>query len=223
MKKTIMKIGTRQVTIFSGKDMNSSTIVYMHMSQEDVEQLVLELGDVNVVMVAIDGVDWNRELTPWPAKRAFKGGNDFTGGADLYLKELTETLVPTVEERIGLTPFGRVLAGYSLAGLFALYAIYQTSIFNRIVSISGSLWYDGFLEFMMTNQPTKIPERVYFSIGDREKINRNKRFDVVEEHTIQATKQMQRLGSDTLFELNPGNHFDEAILRIARGLRWICD
>lgn len=218
-----MQIGTRQVSIFSGNNTDSDTIVYMHTSLNDGEQLASELEDVNAVIVTIDGVDWNRELTPWPAKRAFKGGKDFAGGADLYLKELTETLIPMIEERIGLAPSSRFLAGYSLAGLFSIYAIYKTNIFNRIGSISGSLWYDGFLEFMETNHPLLIPERVYFSIGDREKINRNQRFSVVEERTIQTKQQLQRLGSDTLFELNPGNHFDEAILRMAKGLRWICD
>lgn len=221
MKKQIMEIGKRRVSIFSGDATLSGAIVYLHIAADDLEQLVLEMADVNVVLVAIEGVDWNRELSPWPEKRAFKGGADFGGGADIYLPELTTIIVPEVEAEIGFTPSSRVLAGYSLAGMFALYAMYRTTIFNRIGSISGSLWYDGFLEFMTENQPLQIPERLYFSLGDREKINRNHRFSVVEEHTILAEKHMHSLGSATLLELNPGNHFDDATLRIARGLRWI--
>jgi len=221
MKKRIMKIGKRQVSIFSKDDLLNGTIVYIHMNSDDMEKLVMELNDVNAVLVAIDGVDWNDELSPWPGKKAFRSGEAFAGGADAYLKELTEIIVTTVEGSIGFTPSCRILGGYSLAGLFALYAMYRTAIFNEEVSISGSLWYDGFREFMMKNQPLKIPDRAYFSLGNREKITRNQRLGLVEDRTIQAEKQLRRLGSDTLFELTPGNHFDDVIDRLARDLRWI--
>ena len=221
MNKQIREIGERRITIFSEDDASSGAIIYIHMASADMEQLVKKLDGVAAVLVAIDQVDWNRELSPWPAKRAFRGGEDFGGGADAYLKELTETIVPAVEADLRFTPSGRILAGYSLAGLFALYAIYRTDLFTRIGSISSSLWYDGFIEFMLTNQPLVIPERAYFSLGDREKITRNQRLGVVEEHTIQAEQQLRKLGSETIFELNPGNHFDDAQGRIAKGLKWL--
>ncbi|MBK5244984.1 MAG: alpha/beta hydrolase [Eubacteriaceae bacterium] len=216
-----MEIGNRRISIFSDIDFEKGPIVYMHMNSEDMEQLAVELADMNTVLVAIDGVDWNRDLSPWAAKRAFRGGEDFTGGADAYLKELTELIIPTVEDSIDFMPSTRILAGYSLAGLFALYAMYNTAIFNRIGSISGSLWYDEFLEFMMANQPMQNPDRVYFSLGDREKINRNQRFAVVEELTHKAQNHMQSLGSDTVFDFTPGNHFEDTMYRIAKGLRWL--
>lgn len=221
MNKQIMEIGKRRITIFSEADVSGGAIIYTHMASADMAQLIEKLDCVVAVLVAIDQVDWNHELSPWPGKRAFKGGEDFGGGADAYLTELTETIVPTVEAALGFTPSYRVLAGYSLAGLFALYAIYRTDIFARIGSISGSLWYDGFWEFILTNQPLLVPERVYFSLGDREKIARNQRLGVVEEHTIQAEQQLRSLGAETIFELNPGNHFEDAIGRIARGLKWL--
>jgi len=221
MQKRILEIGKRRVSVFSDAVLKNSAIVYMHMTSDDMEQLVMEIDDVNTVLVAIDGVDWNRDLSPWPGKRAFRGSEDFTGGADAYLKELTEIIVPAVEESLGFTPSCRVLAGYSLAGLFALYAMYRTTIFSRIGSISGSLWYDGILEFMTANQPMQIPDRVYFSLGDREKINRNQRFAVVEEHTIKAEKHIQSQGSETQFDLTPGNHFEDTLYRIAKGLQWL--
>ena len=85
MKKQIMEIGKRRVSIFSGDDVPSGAIVYTHMAADDMEQLVKEIDDVNAVLVAIEGVDWNRELSPWPGKRALKGEEDFGGGADIYL------------------------------------------------------------------------------------------------------------------------------------------
>ncbi|MBI4857316.1 MAG: alpha/beta hydrolase [Acetobacterium woodii] len=221
MTKQIIEIGKRRITIFSDDDVSNGAILYLHMASADMEQLAKKLDGVAAVLVAIDQVDWNRELSPWPAKRAFRGGEDFGGGADAYLKELTETIVPAVEADLGFAPSCRILAGYSLAGLFALYALYRTDFFTRVGSISGSLWYDGFWEFMLANQPLVIPERVYFSLGDREKITRNQRLGVVEEHTIQAEQQLRRLGAETIFELNPGNHFDDAPGRLAKGLKWL--
>ncbi|KNZ40321.1 alpha/beta hydrolase [Acetobacterium bakii] len=221
MKKQTMEIGKRRVSIFLDDDLKDQTIVYLHINAEDMERLFQKLDDVNAVLVAIDGVDWNRELSPWARPRAFRGGEDFAGGADNYLKELTETIIPAVEERLGFTPSRRILAGYSLAGLFALYAIYQADLFSSIGSVSGSLWYDGFREFMKKNQPKRIPDRVYFSLGDREKITRNQRLGAVEENTIQAEKQLRSLGAETIFELNPGNHFEDALGRIAKGLVWL--
>ena len=37
------------------------------------------------------------------------------------------------------------IAGYSLAGLFALYALYKTDAFTRVASMSGSLWFPGIM------------------------------------------------------------------------------
>lgn len=221
MNQQLIKIGQRQMTIFSADASSSGPIIYIHMNAADAAQLVSKLAGGAAVLVAIDQVDWNHDLSPWPAKRAFRGSEDFGGGADSYLSELTKTIVPTVEASLPFTPSIRVLAGYSLAGLFALYAIYRTDLFNRIGSISGSLWYDGFLEFMQKNQPLRIPERVYFSLGDREKIARNSRLAVVEDHTIQAEQHLRKLGAATIFEENPGNHFEDALGRLAKGLQWL--
>ena len=169
----------------------------------------------------MDGVDWNDDLSPWPAPKAFRDGNDFAGGADAYLKELTEKIVPAVEAKLGFTPHSRAIAGYSLAGLFALYALYRTDIFSRAASMSGSLWYDGFLDFMEQSSPMRLPEEVYFSLGDRESRIKNRRLASVEECTVKAYHLMQSLGTNTLFEWNTGNHYVNAPERIAKGLRWI--
>ena len=221
MNKQIIKIGKRLIAIFSDDAASSGTIIYIHMATDEAAELAIKLAGVDAVLVAIDQVDWNRELSPWPAPRAFKGGADFGGGADAYLAELTDTIVPAVEASLGLTPACRVLVGYSLAGLFALYAIYRTDLFTRVGSISGSLWYDGFGDFILKNQPLQIPERAYFSLGDKEKITRNSRLGVVEDQTIAAEQQLCSLGAKTIFELNPGNHFDDAQGRLARGLQWL--
>ncbi len=60
---------------------------------------------------------------------------------------LTQRIVPLTENHLGYAPEFRGIAGYSLAGLFALWAVYQTGLFDRAASVSGSLWFDGFLTF----------------------------------------------------------------------------
>ena len=172
-------------------------------------------------LAAIGGVDWNKELSPWPAPKAFRGGEDFGGGGPDYLREVIEELIPAVEHRLPAAPTCRVAAGYSLAGLWALYAGYQSRAFARIVCASASLWYDGFLEFLRTRRPEVLPERVYFSVGDKEKITKNQRLATVEDDTRAAADFLASQGVTTTFELNPGGHFVDAETRLARGIEWV--
>ncbi len=221
MDKIIRKAGKRKVLIYTQDDCTGYPVVYLHASAEAVEGVASLLSDIKVILAAVDDVDWECDLSPWPATRAFRGGTDFMGGADAYLAELTEQIVPAVEGTIGFTPCCRGIAGYSMAGLFAVYALYRTDIFSRAASVSGSLWYDGFLDFMNENRPVRLPETVYFSLGDREEVTKNRRLATVQNCTAAAEKRMRDLGVKAVFEINEGNHFADVSERIAKGLRWI--
>lgn len=76
--------------------------------------------------------------------------------------------MPKAEKELPQAPEWRGIAGYSLAGLFALYAIYQTDVFTRVGCISGSLWFPGFLEYVFTHESKRRPGCLYFSLGDKE-------------------------------------------------------
>lgn len=223
MEKSILPVGNRSVAIFTPAGCASAPVVYSHSSADTAGSIAGLLDGLNVVFVAVDKVNWDRELSPWPAPKAFRGGDDFAGGADNYLQELTGSIVPAVEGALGFLPPYRVIEGYSLAGLFALYALYRTDIFSRAASVSGSMWYDGFLDFMRENRPLRLPERIYFSLGDHEKVTKNQRLATVEDYTAEAEKIMQSYSNSvkTVFELNPGNHFVDVSERVAKGLRWI--
>jgi len=221
MNKHTLTAGGRSVLIYTPSIYDNCPIIYTHLTAEDAEAVIALLGDIYAVIVAIDGVDWNGDLSPWPSPKAFKGGEKFAGGGDAYLRELTESIVPAVEANVGFSPCYRVIAGYSMAGLFAIYALHRTDIFNRVASMSGSLWYDGLIEFMKKNQPLKLPERVYFSLGDCESKVRNQRLAKVEECTLEAEKLFQSFGVETVFEMNAGNHFMDIPERFAKGLSWI--
>ena len=57
--------------------------------------------------------------------------------------------------------------GYSLGGLFSLWALTQAEQFGAGASISGSLWYPEFLKYL-ENCSAPQDKIVYLSLGDRE-------------------------------------------------------
>lgn len=70
-------------------------------------------------------------MTPWYMGPISKHDTPCTGGADDYLKLLLDEIMPEAEALLPGAPAWQGLAGYSLAGLFALYALYQTDVFAR--------------------------------------------------------------------------------------------
>jgi len=215
-----LTFGKSTVSLFSSSNDVGCPVVYTHLPAPDAEAVAALLDDTEVVLVSIDGADWHADLSPWPAPKAFPRQPDFAGGADAYLKELT-AMVPAIEAQAGLSPTSRSIVGYSLAGLFALYAGWRTDLFDRVASVSGSLWYDGLLEALRASAPLRLPERAYFSLGDREALTKNPRLAAVEECTVAAQRLLRDLGVPTVLELNPGNHFQDVAERMAKGIRWI--
>ncbi|MBE6710047.1 MAG: alpha/beta hydrolase [Ruminococcaceae bacterium] len=174
----------------------------------------------HAAVVSVEVPDWNRDLSPWKAERVFRKRDDFAGGAKEFLHKLLE-IVPEAEKMLGFVPEFRGIAGYSLAGLFAVWTLYRTDVFSRAASMSGSLWFDGFAEFMEEHRPVNAPEKVYLSVGEREKQTKNVRMAQVEACTVRTAEILRGYGTDVRFDLNPGGHFDEVPGRIGRGLRWI--
>jgi len=193
-------------------------VVYLLNDSSEVSALP------HAAVVSVEVPDWNRDLSPWKAERVFRKGDDFAGGAEDFLHKLLE-IVPEAEKTLGFVPEFRGIAGYSLAGLFAVWTLYRTDVFGRAASMSGSLWFDGFAEFMEEHRPVSISgnalEKVYLSVGEREKQTKNVRMAQVEACTVRAAEIFRQYGTDVRFELNPGGHFDEVPGRIERGLRWI--
>ena len=92
-------------------------------------------------LLAVSGIDWNEELSPWECTAVFRGEPPFSGGADTYLRELLDGILPEALRLLPFSPSYVCIAGYSLAGLFSLYALYRTDRFSRAASCSGSLWW----------------------------------------------------------------------------------
>lgn len=187
--------------------------VYVHMDREEA----LALADERWTVVALDGVDWNAGLTPWPAPAIFRGQPDFAGRAGEHLAVLTERVLPMVET--ALEPRRRLLAGYSLAGMLAVYAALTTDCFAEVASVSGSLWYPGFVDFV--EKHSAAPLSAYFSVGDREKLGRNRVFHSIEDCTERVCTALSVRGTRTVFERNPGGHFDDPVGRMRKAFVWL--
>lgn len=172
-------------------------------------------------LVAISNLNWNHDMSPWDSPPAFKNADPCTGGADDYLRILTEEIIPAAENEISAVPRWRGIAGYSLAGLFALYAMYKTDKFSRVGSMSGSLWFPGIKEYITSHELTRRPDCIYFSLGDRESRTRNPILKNVQQNTEAIHAFYHAKGIDTVFRLNAGNHYDHAAERTAKGICWL--
>lgn len=168
-------------------------------------------------VLEVTGADWFRDFSPWPSPRLSPGDADFGGGARAYLDALTRFLVQA-EKREGLAPASRFAAGYSLAGLFALYALTQSDFFSGAASVSGSLWYDGWTEFLQAAPLPCTPAFVYLSLGRREADTRRARICRIAECTENTARLLAQRGIPVQFEWNPGGHFNEPDARLARAV-----
>ena len=94
-------------------------------------------------------------------------------------------------------------------------------MFSRAASVSGSMWFPGFSEYAEKNGLCRKPDKVYFSLGDKEAHTRNSLLSTVEDKTREIYGYYKNKGIDTVFEMNPGNHFKDADMRLAKGIAWI--
>ena len=166
--------------------------------------------------VVISGVNWEEDLTPWKAP-GLKGG-EFGGKARYFLDMLKADLFFNLEASMRIVKPKRSIVGVSLSGLFAVWASLSMPLFSAVGSVSGSLWYDGFLEWMKEHKDTATG-RYYFSLGEKEKDGKNKRLASVEEATLEAVDLLKSVGKEVTFEYNEGNHFGPLIERIEKAIK----
>ena len=107
-----------------------------------------------------------------------------------------------------------------MAGLYALYAPYITDIFSKSVCASGSVWYEGFVEFTEKNDFIRCPDSIYLSLGDMESRTKNPVLSQTEGCMDRLYHSYSQLGIPMIFEMNKGNHYKNAVLRLAKGIAW---
>ena len=214
---------SKTISIFPSLETNAPIIYLNTFSNEDqkVYEATQAAGCKPFTLVAISDLDWNHDMVPWDSPPAFKNAAPCTGGADDYLQLLTEKIIPTAEKEITGVPRWRGIAGYSLAGLFALYTTYRTDLFSHVGSISGPLWFPGIKEYIFSHEPKRRPDCIYFSLGDKESKTRNQILRSVQQNTEEIQPFYQAQGINTTFQLNPGNHYNHAAERTAAGFCWL--
>lgn len=190
---------------------------------EGLERMSVKYG---VSMVVIDGVNWNDDLTPWPAEGVFKKAKPFKGQAASFLDRLTKVMIPEIEKEMEVEATERTILGVSLSGLFAVWAAFNTDAFTNVISISGSLWYDGFVDWMNENTLSPQVQKVCMLLGEKEKSAKDRRMATVEERTEAAARIMEaKTNAGVCFELVEGTHFSPVMPRLERAfdLIWKSD
>ena len=160
-------------------------------------------------LIAVCPSSWNDDLTPWKAKAIFRGP-DFGGKAD----EFINVLDGVKEELKGVPISSLAIAGYSLAGLFAVYAAYRRDYFDAVLSGSGSFWYPDFVSFCKANPICSKLSCALFSLGKKE-ANGKGPTSVVGEKTQELVEHLSTLGIRTSFVWNEGGHFAEPDKRMS--------
>lgn len=215
--------GDKTVTVYPGITQSCSAVYFNTYGEQgdEVYNILKASGCADFSLITVSGLDWNRDMSPWEAPAAVKGDEAFTGGADRYLEFMLNEIIPMAEAELPEKITQRAIAGYSMAGLFAVYSLYRTNIFDRAASVSGSLWFPKFKEYVFSRETKGTPKSVYFSLGDKECRTRNQYLRTVQENTEEIERFYREKGIRTTFELNPGNHFADAEKRSAKGIIWV--
>ena len=170
---------------------------------------IRKLTDKKFYLIAVKVQNWNTDLSPWIAPAVF-GKEAFGAGAADTLAEVLKLCAD--REKI------HIIGGYSLAGLFALWTVYQTDVFAAAAVASPSVWFPGFVEYMKERRPQAAS--VYLSLGDKEEKSRNPMMATVGVRIREAHELLKGQGVDTVLEWNPGNHFRDADVRTAKAFAW---
>ena len=177
---------------------------------EDEVKEIRRLAGEDFCLLAVRTDDWNRDLSPWQAPAVF-GTEGFGGRADRTLEEILKLC--------GNEGRRYFIGGYSLAGLFALWAAVRTDRFAGVAAASPSVWFPGFVEYLREHD-IQCPS-VYLSLGDREEKTRNPVMAAVGSCIRETEELLKARGIRTLLEWNPGNHFRDADIRTAKAFAWV--
>ena len=228
-------------SIYTYGNPGADTLLFQMVDDHDMEGIEREVsyikeltGGKDFCLKAVKVESWNKDLSPWKAPAVF-GNEDFGDGAQETLEFLLREVISSensavrqersAEYRTGSDSRAELrkiyIGGYSLAGLFALWAGYQTDVFSGIAAASPSIWFPHFSEYMRQNRMQA--EAVYLSLGDREERTRNPVMAQVGDAIRDGYAHLTETGVRCILEWNQGNHFKEPDLRTAKAFAWLLD
>ena len=184
--------------------------------EAEVSQLAA-LSGKPFLLATIELEDWTIDLMPWwdgNISRDPEAGKHGQETLDYILNDL----LPELELRYGALSV--ILGGYSLGGLFALWASCQTDRFRAVAAASPSVWIHGWLPFAKKHVP--MADAVYLSLGDREEHVKNQAIARVGDNLrVQYELLQNQLGPDRCTLVwEEGNHFNDNAGRLARAFAW---
>ena len=112
-----------------------------------------------------------------------------------------------------------LLGGYSLAGLFSLWASYYTGIFQGIAAASPSVWFPKWIDYAMEHNPHA--QSIYLSLGDKEEKAKSPVMAQVGNAIRRQHELLMEQEVNTILEWNAGNHFVDSEKRMAKGFAWL--
>lgn len=171
---------------------------------------------MNIVRVPVGS--WDDALTPWPAQVPELSGRAFGGGADETLECLFGEVAPAVEEAYGLAPSARAICGYSLGGLFALYAFARMEGLAACAFLSGSVWYPGWTDCLRDHAFYGEGRYVFLSLGSKERRGGPAIMRTVQDRMEECVYILHGYGCTVEFQLGPGNHMQHHRERFDTGL-----
>ncbi len=206
-------------------ELDATTLLIQMVDDHDLEVIENEValirklsGEQSFCLKAVKVRNWNHDLSPWTAPAVF-GDEAFGDGAFKTLSFLKDEVLQHLEDD-DVESFGKIyIGGYSLAGLFALWAGYQMDCFDGIAAVSPSIWFPDFTDYMMKNRLRA--DAVYLSLGDREERTKNPVMSQVGDAIRNAESIMKEAGKECILEWNKGNHFKDPDLRTAKGFAWL--
>ena len=166
---------------------------------------IRELTDMDFCLTAFKVNDWNKDLSPWEAPAVF-GIENFGSGASDTLKEILSLCTDKDKKYY--------IGGYSLAGLFSLWASVQTDRFEGVAAASPSVWFPDFLDYIRERKP--LCKKIYLSLGDKEEKTRNPVMATVGDKIRELDSFLVQEGFDCILEWNEGNHFKDFDIRTAK-------
>ena len=171
---------------------------------------IREMAGEDFMLFAVKVDQWNDDLSPWNAPAVFRDKGFGSGAA------------ATLDRIVGYCKdehFTNFIGGYSLAGLFSLWASCQTDIFSGVAAASPSMWFPGFLDYLKAH-PIQS-HAVYLSLGDKEEKVSKPVLKTVGDCIREAHELLMAQGVDCKLEWNEGNHFREPDLRTAKAFAWL--
>ena len=131
------------------------------------------------------------------------------------MRYVLDKVCPVPEDNNSCSTKRMFIGGYSLAGLFALWAGTRTNRFDGIAAASPSVWFPDFIRYLENNEIQA--DKVYLSLGDREERTKNPVMSRVGDAIRTIHALLAGSGKDCTLEWNKGNHFKEPDLRTAKG------